>query len=177
MKYLILSLSLFLLACSQAPQEVSETADVDKVEKPTIDVTAQEPKELYWEDLIPADFEPLDAVPEIDHNNPMAQLNPNAPIVPELNQQYVKIPGFVVPLEGDDQALTEFLLVPYFGACIHVPPPPSNQLVYVKFEQPVPVDSLYDAIWVTGILTTETYSADIATTGYQLQGMQVTPFE
>ncbi|MBE1299606.1 MAG: DUF3299 domain-containing protein [Alteromonadaceae bacterium] len=177
MKYLVLLLSIFLVACIKAPEEATTPSVVTAEEKPVIDVTDQEPKELYWEDLIPADFEPLDTVPEIDHNNPMAQLNPNAPIVPELNQQYVKIPGFVVPLEGDDQALTEFLLVPYFGACIHVPPPPSNQLVYVKFEQPVPVDSLYDAIWVTGILTTETYSADIATTGYQLQGMQVSPFE
>lgn len=177
MKYLALLLSIFLVACTKAPEEVTAPSEVTAEEKTVVDVTNQEPKELYWEDLIPADFEPLDAVPEIDHNNPMAQLNPNAPIVPELNQQYVKIPGFVVPLEGDDQALTEFLLVPYFGACIHVPPPPSNQLVYVKFEQPVPVDSLYDAIWVTGVLTTETYSADIATTGYQLQGMQVSPFE
>ncbi len=140
-------------------------------------ILADEPKELYWEDLIPDDYVLPDVIPEIDHTNPMAQLNPDAPVVTELNGQKVKIPGFVVPLEGDNESLTEFLLVPFFGACIHVPPPPSNQIVYVTFENGVPFDSLYDAIWVTGILYTKTYSGDIATTGYQLTGISVAPFE
>lgn len=137
---------------------------------------ASEPKELYWEDLVPKDFV-VEDLPEVDHSNPMAQLNPVAPVLPELNGQLVKIPGFVVPLEGDDVSLTEFLLVPYFGACIHVPPPPSNQIVYVKFEKGVPVDNLYDAIWVTGKLSTEAWQGEIASVGYRLSGVSVAPFE
>jgi hypothetical protein len=89
----------------------------------------------------------------------------------------VKIPGFVVPLEGDTDAITEFLLVPYFGACVHVPPPPSNQIVYVIFSEGVPIDNLYDAVWVTGKLSTQGWSGDIASVGYRLSGITVSAFE
>lgn len=135
-----------------------------------------EPMELYWEDLVPKDFVLPDA-PEVKHNDPMAQMNPKAPVIGELNGKEVKIPGFVVPLEGDDETLTEFLLVPYFGACIHVPPPPSNQIIYVKFEKGVPVDNLYDAVWITGKLSTESWEGDIASVGYSMAGVSVEPFE
>lgn len=138
--------------------------------------TFAEPVELYWEDLVPKDFV-LPDDPQVDHNNPMAQMNPAAPIIPELNGKEVKIPGFVVPLEGDDVNLTEFLLVPYFGACIHVPPPPSNQIVYVKFEKGVPVENLYDAVWVSGKLSTEGWQGEIASVGYRMTGLKVEPFE
>ena len=95
----------------------------------------------------------------------------------ELNGSMVKIPGFVIPLEGDDKVITEFLLVPYFGACIHVPPPPANQIVYVKFAKPVPVDNLFDAVWVTGTLSTKGWSGEVATVGYSLQGIKIEPYD
>jgi hypothetical protein len=107
----------------------------------------------------------------------MTQAMPDAPVVEAYNGQNVKIPGFVVPLEGTATETTEFLLVPYFGACIHVPPPPSNQIVHVKFDQGVPIDSLYDAVWVSGVLSTQGWSGDIATVGYTLKGIEVTPFD
>jgi hypothetical protein len=131
--------------------------------------------EIYWEDLAPADF----VVPEapINHDGSMTQAMPDAPVVEAYNGQNVKIPGFVVPLEGTATETTEFLLVPYFGACIHVPPPPSNQIVHVKFDQGVPIDSLYDAVWVSGVLSTQGWSGDIATVGYTLKGIEVTPFD
>lgn len=134
-----------------------------------------EAKELYWEDLLPPDYIQPD-IP-ISHDGSMMQLNLDAPVVTELHGQKVKIPGFVVPLEGDDKLTTEFLLVPFFGACIHVPPPPPNQIVYVKFSKGVPIDNLYDAVWVTGTLSTEGWSGDIATVGYSLTGISVEPFE
>jgi hypothetical protein len=142
-------------------------ASVAKDDKP--------PKELYWEDMVPKDY----VVPPsaIDHNGQMTQVEPDAPLLQELNGQFVKIPGFVVPLEGDADNITEFLLVPYFGACIHVPPPPSNQIVYVKFSKGVPIANLYDAVWVTGILSTDGWKGDIATVGYTLKGQVVTEFE
>lgn len=132
--------------------------------------------ELYWEDMAPKDYVMPDT-PMVDHNNPMAQMNPTAPVIKALNGKKVKIPGFVVPLEGDEQTLTEFLLVPYFGACVHVPPPPSNQIVYVKFEKGVPVDSLYDAVWVHGTLSTEGWKGEIASVGYRLAGVKIEAFE
>ena len=66
----------------------------------------------------------------------------------------IKIPGFAVPLEGDDgfEYIKEFLLVPYFGACIHVPPPPPNQVIHVILDEPVHFEVISFAIWMTGIL-------------------------
>lgn len=136
-----------------------------------------EPLELYWEDLIPEGYIPDEPIPEIDHSNPMAQLHANAPVRGDLNGKKVKIPGFVVPLEGDEEKLTEFLLVPFFGACIHVPPPPSNQIVYVNFPKGADVDSLYDAVWITGTLKTEGWTGDLATVGYNMTGELVEIFE
>ncbi len=132
------------------------------------------PKELYWEDLVPEGFEPLPG--EVDHSGNMTQVQPNAPVVNAYDGKLVKIPGFVVPLEGTDELVSEFLLVPYFGACIHVPPPPSNQIVYVKFEEGVAIDNIYDAIWVTGTLSTAGWTGEIASVGYRLTGMSVAPF-
>ena len=137
---------------------------------------ATEPKELYWEDLAPEGFNELEP-PAFTHDNRMAQLQPNAPLIEALNGEYVRVPGFVVPLEGDADSITEFLLVPYFGACVHVPPPPSNQIVYVKFVEGVPINNLYDAVWVTGKLSTQGWKGDIASVGYTLSGESVAPFE
>jgi hypothetical protein len=113
----------------------------------------------------------------VNHDGSMIQQNLDAPTVAELHGKKVKIPGFVVPLEGDGEAITEFLLVPYFGACIHVPPPPPNQIVYVKFSSPIPIDNLYDAVWVTGTLSTKGWQGELATVGYTLQGIEVSPFD
>jgi len=101
----------------------------------------------------------------------------DAPVVKALDGQSVSLPGFVVPLEGDSEVITEFLLVPYFGACIHVPPPPPNQIVHVTIKGGVPIDSLYDAIVVTGIISTETWSGEIAQVGYKMKAVGVAPFE
>tara|TARA_R110002167_G_scaffold116271_3_gene291263 strand:- start:1770 stop:2231 length:462 start_codon:yes stop_codon:yes gene_type:complete len=138
-------------------------------------VFAQEPEELFWEDMIPKNYiAPQD---EVNHDGTITQQSLDAPIVKELDGKLVKIPGFIVPLEGDSDTTTEFLLVPYFGACIHVPPPPPNQIVYVEFLSGVPIDNIYDAVWVTGTLTTQTWQGDLATVGYTLAGIEVSPYD
>lgn len=142
---------------------------------PIANVNADEVPEVYWEDLMPPGFNEL-APAGVDHNGAMTQLQPNAPVVTKYDGQRVKIPGFVVPLEGTVDKTTEFLLVPYFGACIHVPPPPSNQIVHVTFKEGVSIDNLSDAIWVTGTLSTDGWKGDIASVGYRLQGERVEAF-
>lgn len=139
-------------------------------------VNASEVKEVYWEDLVPPDFNELAPQQATDHNNKMAQLQPDAPVVDIYNGERVKVPGFIVPLEGTAELTTEFLLVPFFGACIHVPPPPSNQIVHVKMNEGVPVENLYDAVWVEGIFSTTRYSSDLAAAGYSMQGEAVHPY-
>lgn len=137
---------------------------------------AKTPTEVFWEDLVPEGFHELAPPTLSNHENTMAQLQPDAPVVEAYNGKYVKIPGFVVPLEGTDELTTEFLLVPYFGACIHVPPPASNQIVHVTFEKGVAIEDLYDAVWVTGTLSTEGWQGDIASVGYRLTGEAVEPY-
>jgi hypothetical protein len=136
---------------------------------------AKEPLELFWEDMVPPDYQTPDT--PLSHDGSMLQMGLDAPVIQSLNDKLVKIPGFVVPLEGDNETSSEFLLVPYFGACIHVPPPPANQIVYVQFATAVPIDDLYDAVWVTGTLTTTGWKGDLATVGYSLSGISVSPYE
>lgn len=136
---------------------------------------AEDVTELFWEDLVPQGFNEL-APQSTTHDSKMSQLQPEAPVVEIYNGQRVKIPGFIVPLEGTDQVTTEFLLVPFFGACIHVPPPPSNQIVYVKMAEGIPVDRLYDAVWVEGVFSTSRWAGDIAAAGYSMKGEAVTPY-
>jgi hypothetical protein len=72
-----------------------------------------------------------------------------------LNGQQVRLAGYVLPLEMDGQKITELLLVPYVGACIHEPVPPANQIVLVKFAQGIKVDGQFTPVWVQGKMTTQ----------------------
>jgi len=73
--------------------------------------------------------------------------------------------------------ITEFLLVPYFGACIHVPPPPPNQIIYVKFPKGAPIQQLWDVIYLVGTLKTESISHDLAQTGYLIEGTAIEEYD
>ena len=142
--------------------------------------SANPPKEIFWEDLIPQGHVQIDTQAQANHEGSeqnWVQPELDAPVVEALNGQSVSLPGFVVPLEGDSEVITEFLLVPYFGACIHVPPPPPNQIVHVTVKGGVPIESLYDAIVVTGVISTETWSGEIAQVGYKMKDVGVAPFE
>lgn len=78
-------------------------------------------------------------------------------VVPELNGASVKMPGYLLPLEYSGQAITEFLLVPWVGACIHTPPPPPNQIVHVKLGagNPYKSKSMFEPVWVSGEMLTQ----------------------
>ena len=97
---------------------------------------ANPPKEIFWEDLIPEGHVQIDTQAQANHEGSeqnWVQPDLDAPVVKALDGQSVSLPGFVVPLEGDSELITEFLLVPYFGACIHVPPPPPNQPIWIQY--------------------------------------------
>ena len=102
-----------------------------------------------------------------------------------LDNELIRMPGYLLPLEFSGQRVTEFLLVPYVGACIHSPPPPPNQIVYVKPDKPVEVKSTFAAVWVTGRMSTRAGSkslhlvdgsADIQV-GYTLIASEVEPYK
>ncbi len=89
--------------------------------------------------------------------------------VDTLQGKAVKIPGFIVPLEfSDDQTITEFFLVPYFGACIHLPPPPPNQIIYISHPEGIQVEALYDPFWVYGVLDAGITENSTATSAYRI---------
>ena len=150
---------------------------------------AAEPKELTWSELIPPDAEPevpnmqplhnLSSMADALESAPAAkQEMPNAPVVPALNGQHIRLPGYIVPLEvSENGRTTEFLLVPYFGACIHVPPPPSNQIVHVRSENGVMLDTLYQPFWIEGLLRVEQSHSDLAESGYAMLAGKIYPYE
>ena len=104
---------------------------------------------------------------------------------PLLNGQNVRLPGYLLPLEFSGKQVSEFLLVPWVGACIHTPPPPPNQIVHVKPEKPVEIGGMFAPVWVTGQMTTGAIkkslslvdgSADIDV-GYSLRASRVEPYK
>ena len=149
---------------------------------------AAEPKELTWSEMIPADAPP--EAPDMTPLHDLSQMGsmeaapaakqdlPNAPVVPALDGQLIRLPGYIVPLEvSEDGRTTDFLLVPYFGACIHVPPPPSNQIVHVTSELGVLMDALYQPFWIEGPLKVGSHSSEMGTAGYQMAAEKIYPYE
>ncbi len=97
---------------------------------------------------------------------------------PELDKQLIKIPGYIVPLEYNaEQQLTDFFLVPYFGACIHVPPPPPNQIIYVRIPKGMPLQDIYTPYWVQGTLKIETKENDLGVSSYSLDALSVEVYQ
>jgi hypothetical protein len=94
-------------------------------------------------------------------------------VVSDLNGKRVKLGGYVVPLDFEATTIKEFLLVPFVGACIHVPPPPANQIVYVKSDQGFQITGQFDPVWVTGTIKTETAFTGLADAGYSLDAESV----
>lgn len=148
-------------------------------------------KEIEWDALIPDDFRPDKLLEEyqaesLDDDDPraaelMAKLKDlwdQAPVRNDLDGALVKLPGFVVPVEADSEETTGFLLVPYYGACIHVPPPPANQTVYVLTEQGKGTKpGLFDVVSVTGTMSVKRLENDVAEAGYTLYATDVQPYE
>jgi len=144
-----------------------------------ISAHAGEYQTLEWKDLLPGSSPAVEldgakqAVQHTGQGVPQAE----GEVRTELDQRQVRVPGYVVPVDGNEETVSSFLLVPFFGACIHVPPPPSNQIIYVTLREPVAVDELWDAVWVYGTLHTTRTSHELANSGYQMQGIRVESYE
>lgn len=143
---------------------------------------AAEARQIMWEDLIPPGVPYSEIIGEGDMDvvndtwNPIYDDN-GVKLNDALHGVYIKMPGFIVPFELDARGVTDFVLVPYQGACIHTPPPPANQLVLVKSDQPWPVDNLWDAVWVTGRLSTQLQSTSLGQTGYAMRADKIEIYE
>ena len=134
--------------------------------------------ELKWLDLVPESEKvtPPVMAGELKYGVPDTRPEPGA-IRPELNGKQVRLPGFIIPLEGDAKQVSEFLLVPYYGSCIHMPPPPPNQIIHVVFSQGAPDVNLWDVVYVEGKLLTQQNVVGSVEAGYHIIGSRITPYQ
>lgn len=139
---------------------------------------ARTPIEITWDDLIPPGVPYSEIIGEgvMDERNdiwlPIFDANATK-LNPTLDGAYIKMPGFIIPIELSAEGVTDFVLVPYVGACIHTPPPPPNQLVFVTTETPWPNDDLWEAVWVTGEMQHDIQTTEVAETGYALKAEEM----
>ncbi len=81
----------------------------------------------------------------------------------DLDGEKIRLPGYLLPLEFADKKVTEFLLVPWIGACIHTPPPPPNQIVHVKLDKGFDIgDEIFTAVWVNGVMKAEKNNPELS---------------
>ena len=160
---------------SDLSNEISnyETIDwIDLIPKEDLDILLNPPS--YTTDVEDGSIEDkigsqLKTDPVAVENDRYQQALISKSIKPEMDQKKVRVPGFIVPLEfNDEQIITEFFLVPYFGACIHMPPPPPNQIVYVKYPKGLILEALHHPFWISGTLKTSLIENDMATAAYAL---------
>lgn len=141
-------------------------------------------REIGWEELMPEGEE--ERLAQL-YQQQMAMLYSGGPIaegsaadqmiqigtfntVKELNETKVRIPGYTVPFEyGANAEISEFLLVPYYGACLHAPPPPPNQTVFVMAEDPIRLRDLAQAVWIEGTIYTQTQESELADAAYTIR--------
>ncbi|WP_370980893.1 DUF3299 domain-containing protein [Agaribacterium sp. ZY112] len=198
-KYLYISLSFCLLfsACDRAgPAKGSEGHEVESTKQ--LAVAAKLDKSDYqqvaWVDLMPEDdlealLNPPDYINYIEEGSgddqlidePQGSLIDTAEdryqqalastrVIAEMDGRAIRIPGYIVPLEfNDEQAITQFFLVPYFGACIHSPPPPPNQMLYVEHSEGLALDELYDPFWISGVVKTSLKESDLGAAAYSMR--------
>lgn len=146
--------------------------------------------ELQWDDLMPADWDPMAAfrglnIADLQDNDPKAQQAletmrkawNDAPVNPKLAGKKVRIPGFAIPIEQSEKGVDELLLVPYFGACIHTPPPPANQIIHVKLSEPQPAVGAMQAYWIWGELTASKFSSELGDAAYLIKATGIQPYE
>lgn len=161
----------------------------------SLTVRAQvEHTDIEWTELIPADdlavlLNPPDFLFDIedqsedDNMKALKEANPtdeitkryqqaleSTQVVETFNGKSIRLPGFIVPLETDEkQRVTQFFIVPYFGACLHMPPPPPNQIIFVNSAAGIEVTSLYDAFWFEGILSIDTTDSLLGKSAYSMK--------
>ena len=145
---------------------------------------------INWDALVPADWDPfkdfkgmnLGALDDADPRaaqmlKKMREVWDNAPVNAALVGQRVRVPGFVVPLEDTKDGMKEFLLVPYFGACIHSPPPPANQIIHILPKVPAKGLRSMDTVWISGVLTSERTDSYMGAAGYRIEAESVAPYQ
>ena len=163
------------LISTQNMRQQNFLSEIDEAFEEGIEIRYKLERQGLDVDALISDFRHLEK--EIDRRNSMMN--------PDLNNKLVRIPGYALPLEYQGTNVRELLLVPYVGACIHVPPPPVNQTIYVRLNEGHTFNDIYEPVWITGRISIKATSqrlflvdgsADVDT-GYTLKGLNVEPYE
>jgi hypothetical protein len=157
---------------------------------PSLASASPQYEEVGWKSLTPPGWDPLKSFKDLDDfaslpdtdprvkvlNERLRQVLDAAPIIPSMDGRLVRLSGFVVPLESTNKGLREFLLVPYFGACIHSPPPPANQIVHVRLDAPVKGFQTMSTVWISGPLKVARSTSGQGVSGYTMKAVAVEPY-
>ena len=178
-----------LLSLSSLPASSQDYRIGDRL-KPSATTARTTYQEITWDDLIPKDWDAMAALKGINvarlrDGDPKAQEALDklraawdaAPVVSTLENKRIRLAGFIVPLERKGDLVSELLLVPSFGACIHSPPPPANQTVHVVLNKPVAGLQTMDTFWINGTLKTARGESGFGVFGYRLQGESMERYE
>lgn len=142
---------------------------------------AEEFREIDWLELMPPEeVEALERMVEsIDHSGmgSMEQFGSDATVA-AMDGARGKMVGYIVPISiSPRNEIIEFFLVPYFGACIHVPPPPPNQIIHVRPERPMPMIEIWDPYWVEGTVRIRKIENTMAKASYAIDAVNVVPYQ
>ena len=181
---LALALLIFALPASSQDYRIGDRL------KPSATTARTTYQEVTWDDLIPKDWDAMAALKGINvarlrDGDPKAQEALEklraawdaAPVVSTLENKRIRLAGFIVPLERKGDLVSELLLGPSFGACIHSPPPPANQTVHVILNKPVAGLQTMDTFWINGTLKTARGESGFGVFGYRLQGESMERYE
>lgn len=150
---------------------------------PTVLTASEDFIDIDWGDLIPPGrdnikqrFQGMGIIPHDEMSTLRSEQPVSSGVTGEFNGKVVRIPGYMLPLDTTGAGITAFILVPYVGACIHVPPPPANQLVFVTTGTPYESSGMFEAVNVTGMFGTASTSTQLADIGYALSADLIEPF-
>jgi hypothetical protein len=136
--------------------------------------------DLDWKDLVPkgqATIPPmLQGLFGHDETAMSSQQPESSGVRTDWNGEVVRLPGFIVPIDYSGTGVSAFILVPFVGACVHVPPPPANQLVFVTTSKPYETSGLYEPVNVTGMFGVSSLSTQLADIAYALSADRIEPY-
>lgn len=136
--------------------------------------------DLDWKDLIPEGQTTIPTVLqglfEHDEGLPSSEQPHSKGVRSDWNGQIVRLPGFIVPIDYTGSGVTAFILVPFVGACVHVPPPPANQLVFVTTQDPYESSGMFEPVNVIGMFGVSSLSTQLADIAYALSADRIEPF-
>ena len=187
--------TLFVIRAGHASLEAypeEQSIAVEKAANDALGVVGEDGRytDITWEKLVPPNWNPAAIfdglnLDKFQDNDPRAEkalkklmkMWDEAPTNPSLQGKTIKISGFVASLDFTGKAeLKEFLLVPYFGACIHVPPPPANQIIYVTLAKSRKGIRSMDQVTVYGKLAVTKRETDMGRSGYSMQADTIEPY-